>query len=228
MSDISSFKPHGAGGTAYNFKDASARSNITTLSNSVTSLGNRVTALENAGSGFKLWTCDEISDNPSEYWGISDCDFAAILEESVWDYDDNDQPTLYTRYPTYTYYSGLTDTIVRVGDPKVGDIIVVSEYINGHFYGSLPADATIGYVNNSPLLTELDTRYEKQTPPAPDPSGDVFSVHGSGTVINFGSFGDRTTRFYYIVGIETVTQASEEFSGKTNTYKLAKCFLMNN
>lgn len=55
-----------------------------------------------------------------------------------------------------------------------------------------------------------------------------FKPHGSGNYINFGSTTDRTTRFYYIVGIETVTQASEEFSGKTNTYKLAKCFMMNN
>lgn len=228
MADISSFKPHGAGGTAYNFKDATARTNITTLSNSVTSLGNRVTALENAGGGLAFWVTEEITDNPSEYWGISDCDFTAILEESVWDYDDNDQATLYTRYPTYTYYNDLMETNVRVGNAKVGDIIIVNEFIHQNFYGNLPADTTIGYVNNSSLLTELDSRYEKQTPPSPDPSGDVFSVHGSGNYINFGSTTDRTTRFYYIVGIETVTQASEEFSGKTNTYKLAKCFMMNN
>lgn len=47
MSDISAFKPYGTGGASYNFKDATARSNIS-------GLDTRVTALENAGSGLKI------------------------------------------------------------------------------------------------------------------------------------------------------------------------------
>lgn len=226
MADISSFKPHGSGGTAYNFKDATARNNISTLSNTVNNLGTRVTALENAGGGFALWVSDDISEDPSEEWGLSGCDYAFVCERNVWDYDDNDQPKLYTYYPTYTYYNGLEDTNVKVGDVKAGDIIMAENYVSRPFSGRLPADSTIGYVNNSPLLTELDSRYQKKSPPSPDPSSDTFSVHGSGSYINLGNTVDTNKSFYYVTGLATVTQASEDFSGKTNTYKLAKCFKM--
>lgn len=226
MADISSFKPNGAGGASYNFKDTTARNNISTLSNTVNNLGTRVTALENSGGGISFWVADEVDSEPYEDWGLSDCDYAIIYEESVWDYDDNDNPILRTYYPTRTYYRRSDDSYVKVGNVKAGDIIVVEEYNSRSFYGTLPANETIGYVNNSPLLSELDSRYQKQSPPAPDPVGNTFSVHGSGNSVNLGNMYYSTKSFYYVTGLTTITRPSEEFSGKTNTYKLAKCFKM--
>lgn len=224
MADISSFKPHGAGGTSYNFKDATARSNISTLSTTVNNLGTRVTALENAGGGAVLWVTDEI-EYPED-WDISGCDYIFVCERSVWKYNENDQPVFYTEYPVYTYYNGSEDSVVKVGNVKAGDIIITEDYNQRSFWGSLPANETIGYVNNSPLLSELDSRYQKQSPPAPDPVGNTFSVYGSGSSVNLGNTTDTSKSFYYVVGLTTITRPSEDFSGKTNTYKLAKAFKM--
>lgn len=162
MADISAIKPAGAGGASYNFKDAAARVNINILFGQDEALDTRVTALEDApsGGGVALWASDDMSSDPSGDWGFSDCDYAAIYEASIWGDGEGDQPTLYTRYPTYTYYNSSEDIVVKVGELKVGDVIMYN------------------------------------------------------------------SNFYYVTGLATVTQPSEDFSGKTNTFKVAKCFIM--
>ena len=221
MADVSAIKPAGAGGASYNFKDAAARVNINILFGQDEELDTRVTALENApsGGGPAFWVTDEIED-PGD-WDISDCDYLFILERSFWDYDDNDQPKLYTSYPVYTYYNGVQDNNVRVGEAKAGDIIVIENYDRRTFYGSLPSTETIGHLSES----NLDGRYVQKSPPDPAPPGG-FPITGSGSSINLGQTVDTSKSFYYVAGLTTVTRASEDFPGKTNTYKLAKCFKM--
>lgn len=222
MADISAIKPAGAGGTSYNFKDAAARVNINILFGQDQALDTRVTALENApsGGGAAFWVTDEIED-PGD-WDISDCDYLFTLERSVWDYDDDNHPKLYTSYPVYTYYNGVQDTNVRVGEAKAGDIIVIENSDRRTFYGSLPSSSTIGYLSDT---SSLDGRYVQKSPPEPVPAGG-FPIVGSGSSVNFGQTIDTNKSFYYVVGLTTITRPSEDFSGKTNTFKLAKCFKM--
>ena len=205
MADISSFKPNGAGGASYNFKDATARSNISTLSNSVNSLGNRVTALENAGSGtVRVWkaidTIMPLEDEyPNYYRGYGE-DYGYITkavrwiqneDTGVWEQKTFDGIGMYnpdTDSYSHTFPTQL-NTGVTIEEPKVADYILGTENIVSY---AQVRDGT--------------------TP-------------GTGSVVGYAQYTRVVTRLYIISSFVTYTEASER-EGYTDTITLARMIML--
>lgn len=213
MADISAFKPYGAGGASLNFKDATARSNIS-------GLDTRVTALENAGGSQSTYFSTEYGNDPEEDYGFTDCGYTVIVDATRWRYDDNDRQIQRTYHDTWSYYNNLTEEMERVGTPKVGDIIFVKEFASMSISGTMPSDTTIGYLSDA---SGLDGRYVQKSPPEPLPPGG-FPIVGSGRYVSLGNSYYATYKAFYIVGFATVNVPSEEVEGKTDTLLIAKCF----
>ena len=114
MADVSSIKPYGAGGASLNFKDATARSNIS-------GLDTRVTALENAGGGVKIYRIagpeiitDDIHNSVS---GVVKWD----SENRVWFNDYDDTGFIYVPVTSLMpKYPSTTPPSVNVGDILIG------------------------------------------------------------------------------------------------------------
>lgn len=225
MADISAIKPAGASGASYNLKDATARTNISTLSTTVQSLGGRVTSLETDMQAVKnniqsTYFSGEYGSDPEEDYGFTDCGYTVIVDATRWIYDDNDRQIQRTYHETWSYYSNLTDAMERVGTPKVGDIIFVKELASMYISGPMPSDTTIGYLSD---VSGLDGRYVQKSPPEPIPPGG-FPIVGSGQHVSLGNSYYLTYKAFYIVGFATVNVPSEEVEGKTDTLLIAKCF----
>lgn len=213
MADISSIKPYGTSGASLNFKDATARSNIS-------SLNTRVTALENAGGGQSTYFSGDYGNDPEGDYGFTDCGYTVIVDSTRWGYDDNDHQIQRTFHDTYSYYNNLTEAMERVGTPKVGDIIFVNDSKGMYISGTMPSNTTIGYLSDT---SGLDGRYVQKSPPEPVPPYG-FPIVGSGQYVSLGNSYYSTYKAFHIIGFATVNVPSEEIEGKTDTLLIAKCF----
>lgn len=159
MADISSFKPHGTGGESYNFKDATARSNISTLSNTVNNLGTRVTALENSGGGFKLYYGADIEIEDAEDYEYTDCDYVVTCRYQRW--NDESGSWIKEDYWTIGNYTnkktGEYNVLVR--SPATGDILIYNNAIymrNTPVYsGQNNTGSIVGYTYSYRDITEF-------------------------------------------------------------------------
>lgn len=183
MADISSIKPYGSSGASYNYKDATARTNITTLyaqdealesniqtvsgrvttlTNTVGTIDSRVTALENAGGGGdKIYQLGgfPFSDEDMEVWGAGDIIFDSSNRTWSYSYDD----TLIWYAPTSNLIPEYPSTTVPT--PNVGDIVAWVSYDDGYGWVrrilAIMNSTTIptviqNIINNNPYMTTSD------------------------------------------------------------------------
>lgn len=121
MADISAIKPSGASGASYNIKDATARTNIGTLSNNVSALGGRVTSVESKANqlpqifynrGYGDWRDTELA-----YVDTSDGTFKYQNGGNV--YDPLDGHTITEFYPNYDYEMGDPEDVLMIGHDEI-------------------------------------------------------------------------------------------------------------
>lgn len=158
MADISSFKPNGTGGASYNFKDATARSNISTLSNTVNNLGTRVTALENAGGGFKLYYGADIEIEDAVDYDYTDCDYVVTCRRQMW----NNESGSWVKEDYWTianYRKDQSGEDVLLRSPATGDILI---YNNARLLRNTPVysgqnntGSIVGYTYSYRDITEF-------------------------------------------------------------------------
>ena len=121
MADISAIKPNGAGGASYNFKDATARSNIDTLSNNVSALGGRVTSAESKANQLPQIFClvgyGDWGDTDIAYVDWDDGSFK--YQESGNVYSPLEGRHITEFYPNFDYDMGDPGDLVMIGHDEI-------------------------------------------------------------------------------------------------------------
>lgn len=138
MADISSIKPYGTGGASLNFKDATARSNIS-------GLDTRVTALENAGGGVNIYrvygTTITMEDFNDPVYGVL-----------YWDSENREWTNDYGDGFNYVPVTSLMPQYPNTTAPAaaVGDILI--KYTEG--YGSIKSVLAIMNSTTVPSIVQ--------------------------------------------------------------------------